>query len=224
MDVGNLSVFDLLGPIMVGPSSSHTAGAVRLGAMARRILGEEPIQGTVLLHGSFAETGKGHGTDLALVAGLLGMAPDDERIPNSPMMAKERGLNLIFQTADLGDVHPNTVKFDLLGEQGGHVKVVGSSIGGGSIVIREINDFQVEIRGDYPTLVILHQDLPGVIARVTLLLATAQINIAQMLVSREKRGAQALMVLEMDQTIDDAFLDSLRKLPKIYQALAIEPL
>lgn len=218
------NVFELLGPIMVGPSSSHTAGAVRLGAMARKILGEEPIGGTIILHGSFAKTGKGHGTDLALVAGLLGMAPDDERIPEAPKIAKERGLNLSFDSADLGDVHPNTVKFDLIGKMGRHVQVVGSSIGGGTIIIHEINDFKVEIRGDYPTLVILHQDLSGVVAQVTLLLATAQINIARMLVSREKRGAQALMVLETDQRIDDAVLALLRKLPRIDQALAIEPL
>ena len=222
--MGKSNVFDLLGPIMVGPSSSHTAGAVRLGAMARKILGEEPVGGTIILHGSFAATGKGHGTDLALVAGLLGMDPDDERISEAPKIAQERGLNFILQTADLGDIHPNSVKFDLLGRNGCHVQVLGSSVGGGSIVIREINDFQVELRGDYPTLVILHQDLPGVVAQVTLLLATTQINIARMLVSREKRGAQALMVLELDQKIDEAVLGLLRKLPRIYQALAIEPL
>lgn len=222
--MGKCNVFDLLGPIMVGPSSSHTAGAVRLGAMARKILGEEPVQGTLLLHGSFATTGKGHGTNLALVAGLLGMATDDERIPEALKMAKERGLEISFVTGDLGEVHPNTVRFDLLGVHGGHVQVVGSSIGGGTIIIRQINDFQVEIRGDYPTLVILHQDIPGVVAQVTLLLATAQINIARMLVSREKKGAQALMVLETDQSIDNAVLELLRKLPRIYQALAIEPL
>lgn len=222
--MGKGNVFDLLGPIMVGPSSSHTAGAVRLGAMARKILGEEPARGTIILHGSFATTGKGHGTNLALVAGLLGMTPDDERIPEAPKIAKERGLDFAFETADLGDIHPNSVKFDLLGRNGGHVQVLGSSIGGGTIVIREINDFQVEIRGDYPTLVILHQDLPGVVAQVTLLLATAQINIAHMWVSREKKGAQALMVLETDQIIDEAVLGLLRKLPRIYQALAIESL
>ncbi|EGW38637.1 L-serine ammonia-lyase, iron-sulfur-dependent subunit beta [Desulfosporosinus sp. OT] len=222
--MGKGNVFDLLGPIMVGPSSSHTAGAVRLGAMARKILGEEPIRGTIILHGSFATTGKGHGTNLALVAGLLGMAPDDERISEAPEIAKERGLGFVFETADLGDIHPNSVKFNLLGKNGCNVQVLGSSIGGGTIVIREINDFQVEIRGDYPTLVILHQDLPGVVAQVTLLLATAQINIAHMWVSREKKGAQALMVLETDQLIDDSVLGLLRKLPRIYQALAIEPL
>ncbi len=218
------NVFDLLGPIMVGPSSSHTAGAVRLGAMARKILGEEPIEATISLHGSFAKTGKGHGTNLALIAGLLGMAPDDERIPEAITIAEERGLTFSYKTADLGDVHPNTVMFELLGKTGGQVRVVGSSIGGGTIIIREINDFQVEIRGDYPTLVILHQDLPGLVAQVALLLATAQTNIARMLVSREKRGAHALMVLETDEKIDEAVLVLLRRLPKIYQALAIEPL
>ncbi len=222
--MGKSNVFYLLGPIMVGPSSSHTAGAVRLGGMARKILGEQPVEGTIFLHGSFAKTGKGHGTDLALLAGLLGMSPDDERIPDAPKYAKERGLYVNYEITDLGDVHPNSVKFKLIGKSGGHVQVIGSSIGGGSIVIREINDFQVEIRGDYPTLVILHQDLPGLVAQVTLLLATAQINIASMRVSREKRGAQALMVLETDQTIEDAVLDLMRKLPRIKQAMAIEPL
>ncbi|KJS48713.1 MAG: serine dehydratase [Peptococcaceae bacterium BRH_c23] len=209
---------------MVGPSSSHTAGAVRLGVMARKILGEEPVEGTIILHGSFAKTGKGHGTNLALVAGLLGMNPDDERIPDSLKIAQERGLNFSFKTGDLGDVHPNSVKFDLISKTKGQVQVTGSSVGGGTIVIQEINGFQVEIKGDYPTLVILHQDIPGVVAQVTLLLTTAQINIARMLVSREKRGAQALMVLETDQQIDEAVLGLLRKLPKINQALAIEPL
>lgn len=222
--MGRSNIFDLIGPIMVGPSSSHTAGAVRLGGMARKILGEEPVQGTISLHGSFAKTGKGHGTNLALIAGLLGMQPDDERIPDAIEMAKERGQSFSFRIADLGDVHPNTVKFELLGKTGCQAQVVGSSIGGGTIVIREINDFQVEIRGDYPTIVILHQDLPGLVAQVTLLLATAQTNIARMLVSREKRGAQALMVLETDEKIEDAVLALMRRLPKIYQVLAIEPL
>jgi len=218
------SLFDLIGPIMVGPSSSHTAGAVRLGTMARKILGEEPAGGTISLHGSFAKTGKGHGTNLALIAGLLGMFPDDERIPKAIEIAKERGLNFSFKIIDLGDVHPNTVKFELLGKTGGHARVVGSSIGGGAIVIRDINGFQVEIRGDYPTLVILHQDIPGIVAQVALLLGTAQTNIAQMLVSREKKGAQALMVLETDEKIDEGVLVLMRRLPNVYQVFVIEPL
>ncbi|HZK56650.1 MAG TPA: L-serine ammonia-lyase, iron-sulfur-dependent subunit beta [Desulfosporosinus sp.] len=218
------SVFDLLGPIMVGPSSSHTAGAVRLGLMARKILGEAPVGGTIRLHGSFAKTGKGHGTNLALIAGLLGMRPDDERIPAADKMAKEQGLNYMFVSADLGDFHPNTVQFELIGEAGAHAQIVGSSIGGGTIVIREINGYKVEVRGHYPTLVILHQDLPGLVAQVTLLLANAQTNIARMMVSREKRGAQALMVLETDELVEEAVLVLMRSLPKIYQVLAIEPL
>lgn len=222
--MGKSNVFDLLGPIMVGPSSSHTAGAVRLGGMARNILGEEPAQGTIYLHGSFAKTGKGHGTDLALLAGLLGLLPDDERIAAAPEIAGERGLKVSYEVIDLGEVHPNTVKFDLVGKSGHSVQVVGSSVGGGSIVVWEINNFQVEIRGDYPTLVILHQDLPGVVAQVTLLLATAQVNIASMKVSREKKGAQALMTLETDERIAEAVLQLMRRLPRIEQVLAIEPL
>lgn len=222
--MGKSNVFDLLGPIMVGPSSSHTAGAVRLGMMARKILVEEPVEGTIVLHGSFAKTGKGHGTNLALVAGLLGMSPDDERIPDAQKIAQELGKNFRLEAGDLGDVHPNSVKFDLLAKNEKHVQVIGSSVGGGTIVIHEINGFEVDIKGDYPTLVILHHDLPGVVAQVALVLTTAEINIARMLVSREKKGAQALMVLETDDLIIESVLDLLRNLPRVYQALAIEPL
>jgi len=222
--MGKSNVFDLVGPIMVGPSSSHTAGAVRLGKMARKILGADLVEGKIYLHGSFAETGKGHGTNLALVAGLLGMDPDDERIPQALELAKEHSIIIHFEKADLGDVHPNTVKFELIGTMGRRVEVMGSSIGGGRIVILAIDNFQVEIMGDYPTLAILHKDFPGVVAQVTSLLAAAQVNIAHMKVSREKRGAQALIILETDQEIDAAALALIRKLPNVYQTMLIEPL
>lgn len=222
--MGKSTAFDLIGPVMVGPSSSHTAGAVRLGAMARNILGTEPIEAEITLHGSFAETGKGHGTNLALIAGILGMHTDDERIPRASQLAEEIGVTVRFKTANLGEVHPNTVKFRLFGRDGRAVEVMGSSIGGGRIEIKAINEFQVEVMGDYPTLVILHQDLPGVVAQVTSLIATAQINIAQMRVSREKKGARALMIVETDQLIEPAALSLMRKLPAIYQAMAIKPL
>lgn len=218
------NAFDLLGPIMVGPSSSHTAGAVRLGAMARKILNKEPERARILLHGSFAETGKGHGTHLALVAGLLGFKTDDIRISEALNIARERGLRVSFEAVNLGEVHPNTVRFLLYGADSESISVTGSSIGGGRIVIREINEFDVEIRGDYPTLVILNQDLPGVIAQVAALLATVPINIAQMRVSREKKGARALTVVETDQGIDSEVLAMMRKVPAIYQAMTIEPL
>lgn len=218
------TVFDLIGPVMVGPSSSHTAGAVRLGEMALKILGAEPIEAEITLHGSFAETGKGHGTNMALVAGILGMHTDDERIPKAIQLATEKGLKIRFKNKNLGEVHPNTVKFQLMGRDGRAVEMMGSSIGGGRIEINEINEFQVEVMGNYYTLVILHQDLPGVVAQVTSLLATAQINIAQMRVSREKKGAQALTIVETDQVIEPAALALMNKLPAVYHAMAIEPL
>lgn len=222
--MGKSTVFDLIGPVMVGPSSSHTAGAVRLGAMALKILGSEPLNAEITLHGSFAETGKGHGTNLALAAGILGMHTDDERIPQAFEIADERGVAVHFATANLGEVHPNTVKITLTGRDGKNVEVTGSSIGGGRIEIIRINEFQVEVMGDYHTLVVLQHDLPGVVSQVTSLIASAQINIAQMRVSREKKGARALMIIETDQTIEPAALALMRKLPTVYQAMAIEPL
>ncbi|AGA70137.1 L-serine dehydratase, iron-sulfur-dependent, beta subunit [Desulfitobacterium dichloroeliminans LMG P-21439] len=222
--MGRSTVFDLIGPIMVGPSSSHTAGAVRLGAMARKIYGGQPQEAVLTLHGSFAETGKGHGTNLALIAGLLGMRTDDERIPQAQDIADEQGLSIRFRTEDLGDVHPNTVKISLKAGEGHEVVVMGSSIGGGRIKIQGINEFKVEIMGDYHTLVVLQNDLPGVVAQVTSLIATTQINIAQMRVSREKKGAHALMIIETDQAIDPAALALINKLPAVNEAMAIEPL
>jgi len=222
--MGKSTVFDLIGPVMVGPSSSHTAGAVRLGEMARKILGSEPVDAEIILHGSFAETGKGHGTNLALVAGLLGMHTDDERIPQAFEIAKEKGLSFSFAAGNLGEVHPNTVKMKLVDQEGNKVDVTGSSIGGGRIQIQGINEFQVEVMGDYHTLVVLQNDLPGVVAQVTSLIASTQINIAQMRVSREKKGARALMIIETDQAIDPAALALMRRLPTVNQAMAIEPL
>lgn len=222
--MGKSTVFDLIGPVMVGPSSSHTAGAVRLGSMARKILGTEPKAAEITLHGSFAETGKGHGTNLALIAGILGMHTDDERIPQAEQLALQKGLKIHFKTENLGEVHPNTVKFQLIGQDGCIAEVMGSSIGGGRIKIHEINEFQVEVMGDYHTLVIQQQDLPGVVAQITSLLANARINIAQMRVSREKKGAQALTIVETDQGIHPETLDLMRKLPAVYHVMAIEPL
>jgi L-serine dehydratase len=192
--------------------------------MARKILGDEPLDADIILHGSFAETGKGHGTNLALVAGLLGMHTDDERIPKALEVAEARGLTVRFSSGDLGDVHPNTVKLKLRGQKGERIEVTGSSLGGGRISIQRINEFQVEVMGDYHTLVVMQNDLPGVVAQVTSLIASTQINIAQMRVSREKKGSHALMIIETDQAVDPAALDLIRRLPAVNQAMAIEPL
>jgi L-serine dehydratase len=219
-----VSVFDIVGPIMIGPSSSHTAGAARLGKMARAILGEEPVAATITLYGSFARTYKGHGTDKALAGGLLNLAVDDPQIKESLTLAAQLGMTIVFQIADRETTHPNTVEFHLQGLSGKAITMTGVSIGGGQIVVHEISGFHVELTGDYYTLITIHQDKPGVIARVTQILANSNINIAQMKVSRSLRGAEALMVLETDQIIPETAIDALQSIPLIQLAIPVLPL
>jgi L-serine dehydratase len=202
------SVFEIIGPVMIGPSSSHTAGAVRLGLLARAVFGEQPARARITLHGSFASTGHGHGTDLALVAGLLGMAPDDERIRTADRQAREAGMEVTFESGDLGEVHPNTARLELSSADGRTVTVQGSSIGGADVVLTAIDDFDVAITGELPVLVVEHRDQPGVIASVSAVLAEYGVNIASMEVSRERRGARALMVIETDQLVSDAVISA----------------
>jgi L-serine dehydratase len=195
------SVFEVIGPVMIGPSSSHTAGAVRLGLLARAVLGEQPSRADVVLHGSFASTGHGHGTDIAIAAGLLGFAPDDERIRTALEEARSAGMHVEFSELDLGDVHPNTARITMTAADGTVVVVQGSSVGGADVVLTRIDDFDVAITGDLPVIVVEHVDRPGVVAAVTAALADAGVNIAGMEVSRERRGARALMVIETDQPV-----------------------
>jgi L-serine dehydratase len=197
------SIFDVIGPIMVGPSSSHTAGAVRLGALARAISGGEMSSAHVTLHGSFASTGRGHGTDLALVAGLLGMAPDDARIPDAFMVARDAGVSVTFAEGDLGDVHPNTARIEVITASGDRVLVEGSSVGAGDVEITLIDDFPVRLTGELPAIGVVHHDRPGVVAAVSARLAAEVINIASMQVFRERRGARALMIIETDERVSD---------------------
>lgn len=196
------SVFDIVGPVMVGPSSSHTAGAVRLGALARAIAGGTPRSVIVTLHGSFASTGRGHGTDLAIVAGLLGLGPDDTRIPEARALAAANGLEVRFAEADLGDVHPNTAELTIETTVGDRVTVRGSSVGAGDVEITLIDDFPVRLTGELPALGVIHHDQPGVVAAVSARLAAAGVNIASMQVYRERRGAHALMIIETDTPVD----------------------
>ncbi len=196
------SIFDIVGPVMIGPSSSHTAGAVRLGSLARAVFGHEISAANIGLHGSFASTGSGHGTDLALVAGLLGMAPDDARIRDSLTLARESGLDVTFEVVDLGEAHPNTACLTLSAPGGSTMKVRGSSLGGGDVMVTRIDDYDVEITGDLPVLAVAHIDRPGKIAAVSSILAEAGVNIASMTVSRERRGAGALMLIETDVEVD----------------------
>lgn len=207
-----MSLFDILGPVMVGPSSSHTAGAVRIGYIARTLLGCKPISADIALHGSFAATGKGHGTDRALVAGLLGMKPDDMRIPDSFRVAKEQELTFSFEEVQIPGAHPNTVLLFLRGENGKELEVQASSIGGGRIMINKIDGIDVNCSGELPTLIIHNLDQPGLVAKVTTRLSEKNINVATMQIFRDKRGGFAVMVIETDQPI---FKESLSYLENI---------
>ena len=201
----------MIGPVMVGPSSSHTAGAVRIAWLARAVLGAVPEQVTFGLHGSFAKTGRGHGTHLALLAGVLGLATDDERIREADRLADAAGLRYRFENVELGDVHPNTVRIELNAGAESHV-VVGSSIGGGMVRIWQIDGLDAYLSGEAPALLVRHRDRPGAIARVALVLADEGINIARIVSGRAQKGGDALMSLEMDQPASEAALAYLKHL------------
>ena len=196
-----MNIFDILGPVMVGPSSSHTAGAARIGFMARTLLGEDPAEAKLHLHGSFAESGAGHGTDRALVAGLLGMKPDDLRLPNAFEEAKKAGLAYSFDEVNLRDAHPNTVVIEVTGKSGKTLELQASSVGGGRIQVTKVDGVEVNFTGEYNTLIIQNQDENGVVAAVTTILNQLRINVANMSLCRSRRGGRALMVIETDQHI-----------------------
>ncbi|MGM9619002.1 MAG: L-serine ammonia-lyase, iron-sulfur-dependent subunit beta [Oscillospiraceae bacterium] len=208
-------IFDILGPIMVGPSSSHTAGAARIGKMGRILLGEEVRQARILLHGSFATTGRGHGTDRALLAGLLGMNPDDMRIPFAFEEAEKAGLRYSFEKTELHGAHPNTVVLELVGESGKTLQMRASSVGGGQILVNELDGIEVEFDGHFNTLVIHNQDEFGTIAEVTRLLSNYRINIANMRLSRHRKGGEALMVIETDQAVEPRLIEWIAAFPGI---------
>ena len=210
-----LDIFDILGPIMIGPSSSHTAGAVRIGRMARTLLGEKPVKADIGLYGSFAETGKGHGTDRALLAGLLGMKPDDLRIPNAYEEANRAGMAYSFRTVELRDAHPNTALLELTGKSGKKLTLQASSIGGGAIVVNKIDGIDVNFTGDFNTLIVRNQDESGSVAAITSILSQVHINVANMSVNRHRRGGDALMVIETDQHIKPRQVEFLSELPGI---------
>ena len=210
-----MDIFDILGPVMVGPSSSHTAGAARIGAMARTLLGEEVADAKLHLYGSFAETGFGHGTDCALLAGLLGMKPDDLRIPNAYEEANRAGMAYSFRTVELRDAHPNTALLELTGKNGKKMSLQASSVGGGAIVVNKIDGIDVNFTGDFNTLIVRNQDESGSVAAITSILSQVHINVANMSVNRHRRGGDALMVIETDQHIKPRQVEFLSELPGI---------
>lgn len=196
-----MNLFDIVGPVMVGPSSSHTAGAVRIGNVCRRLIGEKVAEAKIFFHGSFLATGKGHGTDRAIVAGLLGYAVDDIRIPDSFRLAKEEGIKFEIAGIDLGEAHPNSVKLNLTGMSGKKLEVVAASVGGGRIQICEIDGLTANFSGECPTLIVHNLDQPGHVTEVTSMLAHKSVNIATMQLYRASRGGNAVMVIECDQEV-----------------------
>ena len=209
-----MRLFDVLGPVMIGPSSSHTAGAARIGRTARQLLGEAPLQADIGLYGSFATTGRGHGTDRAIVAGLLGMKPDDPRLPDSFALAQKAGLHFSIHPVELRSAHPNTAVLTL---QGAHrrLNLTAASVGGGRIRVTSIDGVNADFGGDANTLIIHNDDTPGCIAEVTNALARRRINVASMQVFRSAPGGEAVMVLECDSHIPETLEPELTAVPGI---------
>jgi len=216
-----MNVFDIVGPVMIGPSSSHTAGAVRIGYVAGLILGSSAVKAEIHLHGSFAKTYKGHGTDKALIAGILGMMPDDERIPKSPLLAKEAGLDVTIIPDFIAGAHPNTARIILTAADGEQVIVQGASIGGGNIVINQINGLPVEFAGQCDTLIVIHRDTSGVVAEVSQYLGGLGINISSFRMSRSEKGGIAIMTIEVDGKVEPVMNEHIMRMPNILRAIAL---
>ena len=222
--MANIGIFDVLGPIMIGPSSSHTAGAARLGKIARTIVNKPIKDVTFLLHGSFKETYKGHGTDRALVAGILGMMPDDERLRDALLIAEKEGLEVHFLPADLGQVHPNTVKILMTDCDDINWEVLGSSIGGGLVEIYEINGNKVKITGEYPTIITCHDDILGTVSKVSTLFYDNDINIAHMTLVRSQKGKDATMTFEVDNNVSEELIAAIKAVEGVNRVILINSL
>lgn len=205
---------------MIGPSSSHTAGAVRIGLAARNLFGREPQWAKIHLYGSFAKTYRGHGTDLALIGGLLGFDTDDERLREALEIAKKRGIEIEFIEDSARVNHPNTARL-IIGDDDETLELIGVSIGGGKVEIIELNGFELRLSGNHPAILIMHNDRYGAIASVTAILAKHQINIGHMEVNRKDIGKEALMVIEVDENVSDSILKELKEADHIIQIAKI---
>jgi L-serine dehydratase len=219
-----VSLLDIIGPVMVGPSSSHTAGACRIGLIARCLVGGTPQRASIELHGSFARTGEGHGTDKAIVGGLMGFRPDDERLREALTIAEGEGLDYRFEKTKLGDegvTHPNTARITLtLGDRTS--QLVAASLGAGRILVSEIDGFPVEVTGNYHTLVLVAEDIRGSIAAIATILAERGVNIANLKLTRKQRGGDAFMVIDLDDPPLGAALDEIRALSWVKLAMGLD--
>lgn len=217
-----VSLLDIIGPVMVGPSSSHTAGACRLGLIARALVGGTPDKAKVELHGSFARTGTGHGTDRAIAGGLLGYQPDDERLRESLAAAPAEGLEITFENTKLrGDHHPNTTRITVW-KGGKSATLTGSSLGAGRILVTAIDGFPVDVTGAYTTLVVVAHDEPGIVAQVATALAEEKVNLATMRLSRRQKGGEAIHVYELDSPPDRAALERINALKAVKTVRVVE--
>jgi len=219
-----MNAFDILGPVMIGPSSSHTAGAARIGRITRKLLGTRPVKADIFFHGSFAKTYKGHGTDKALIAGIMDMETDDPRIRRAPQLAQAEGIEVTITTGDIDGAHPNTARVELTDALGHHVTLLGSSIGGGNILVTEANGMDVSITGQHTTLIVLHRDAPGTIAAVTEVLADEGVNICNFRLSREHKGGQAVMTIELEGSFSSTLNDTINNLPNIFSSTMLRPI
>ena len=219
-----MNVLDIIGPVMIGPSSSHTAGAARIGRVARALLGQDAARADIRLHGSFAKTYRGHGTDRALVAGIMGMQPDDPRLRTSMELAKQAELEVSLSTTVIEDAHPNTALITLTDAAGRTVSVQGASVGGGNILITRVNGMAVEISGQYTTLIILHRDAPGTIAAVTEEMGRLGVNICNFRLARAHKGGEAVMTIELDSPVDTAVCGRIEAMPNILACTMLAPI
>ncbi|WP_433943181.1 L-serine ammonia-lyase, iron-sulfur-dependent subunit beta [Paenibacillus sp. SN-8-1] len=217
------SVFDIIGPAMIGPSSSHTAGAARIGRMARMLFGRQPLRAEFVLYGSFAETYRGHGTDVALVGGILQYDTFDPRIKDALLMAKDLNIDILIITADDPEEHPNTARIILTDGQGS-LEIKGISIGGGKIEIKQAGGFDVNLTGDYWTMLVFHEDHFGMIASIAQVLADHQINIGSMHMSRKGKGQEALLLIEADQPMDNGLGSKIEAIADVHGVRIIAPL
>jgi len=217
-----VSLLDIIGPVMVGPSSSHTAGACRLGLLARCLVGGTPQSAKIELHGSFARTGEGHGTDKAIVAGLMGFRPDDDRIRTALEIADKEGLNFRFEKTTLDDdAHPNSVRMTL-DRNDRHAVMTGASLGAGRVLVSNIDGYPVEVTGNYNTIVLVAEDIPGSVARIATLLANHRLNIATLRLTRQQRGGDAFMVIEIDDEPGPEVRDEIRSLSWVRWAFRLD--
>ena len=218
-----ISVFDVIGPNMVGPSSSHTAGAVSIALLAKKMIPGNIAKAEFVLFGSFSKTYRGHGTDRALLGGILGFSTDDLRIKNSYELAKQAGIEFSFSTNEIeSEIHPNTVDILLTNEEGFSLKIRGESLGGGKVRIVRINNVEVDFTGEYSTLIVIQNDRPGVVAHITKCLADSNVNIAFMKLFREEKGAIAYSIVESDEKIPTSVIKEIRSIPNVHETMLVQ--